>query len=124
MVRYFSKPRLIGIRQVWNAEEAPHIEGSHWSHWLASHKILSPGVADVFCHHLIKICMALNLAYPLVYELPTFSYQELLLDSCLSTVFLPTSPSRSLSIPVTVDWVSSLFYLFVFILASLPKLVQ
>lgn len=106
---------------MWDAEEAPHVS---WSQWLASHKILSPRAAGVFCHHLIKRGIALNLAYPLVYELPTFSYQELLLDSCLPTVFLPASLGRSLSIPVTVDWVSSLFYLIVFILASLQILVQ
>lgn len=130
MGRYFYKPQLIGIRQVWDVE-APHVS---WSHWLASHKILSPGAAGVFCHHLIKRGIALNLAYPLLYELPTFSYQELLLDSCLPTVFLPASLSlligsllfsisSSLYLPAYKDYCSSLstHLLFLIFLSFFPS---
>lgn len=129
MVSYFYKLWLIGIRQVWDAEDAPYVS---WSHWLASHKILSPGAAGVFCHHLIKRDIALNLAYPLVYELPTFSYQKLLLDSCLPQCFyqphqveasaflslLIGSPfffiSLSSFLPAYQDWCSSLPLTFCF----------
>lgn len=135
MGRYFYKPQLIGIRQVWDVEEAPHVS---WSHWLASHKILSPGAAGVFCHHLIKRGIVLNLAYPLLYELPTFSYQELLLDSCLPTVFLPASLSlligsllfsisSSLYLPAYKDYCSNLsthllFLIFFYPFSLLPSL--